>query len=130
MRVAVPLFGNDVAPRFGFADSFLIVEISNKRIVREDRYITAVSSWVNRLGELKDAGIEIILCGGFNRTYLPLAEQLGMQVIPGLVGDARETVEAFLRGEARPTFVCEGMGFGARGGRSCGGKRGRGRGRL
>ena len=115
MIVAVPLFGQEVAPRFGFAESFLVAEIENEQVVRADLIATEFRGWVNRLSELRNLGVEVILCGGFNRAFLPLAEDLGIHVMAGLAGDAHRAVEAFSRGDAQPTLPnaatgCRGVG--------------------
>jgi predicted Fe-Mo cluster-binding NifX family protein len=127
MLVAVPLFGQDVAPRFGFADSFLVGEISDKQFLGDKVVQIPPGCWPDRLGELKDLGVEVLLCGGFNRAFIPLAEDFGIEVLAGFTGDARRLAEAFARGEAIPTFPCPGMALGKRSGRGCDGVGGRGR---
>lgn len=109
MIVAVPLFGQEVAPRFGFAERYLVAEIENEQVVRADLVATEFRGWVNRLSELRGLGVEVILCGGFNRAFLPLAEGLGIHVLAGLAGDARRAVEAFSRG-----YPARGLGRGSR----------------
>ncbi|MCP4600026.1 MAG: hypothetical protein GY847_05720 [Proteobacteria bacterium] len=104
MLVDVPLFGQDVAPRFGFAERFLIAEILFEKLVREDDIELAVKGWVDRLGTLKNLGVDTVLCGGFNRLFLPLAQDLGIEVIAGVVGNARQELEAFARGETTTKF--------------------------
>ncbi len=127
MRVAVPLFGQDVAPRFGYADGFLIAEIADEQVIRADQIATVTDGWMNRLGELRDLGVEVLLCGGFNRAFVPLAEDLGINVLVGLIGNARQVVKAFARGEAMPTFSCDGMSQKRRAGQGRGGNRDHGR---
>ena len=129
MRVAVPLFGNDVAPRFGFAVRFLIVEIADEQIVITSEVETAANGWPNRLSDLSAMGVEVLLCGGFNRAFVPLAEDLGIRVLAGLAGDALKVAEAFARGQAMPTFTCSGMTDKGRGGPRCGRGQGRKRGK-
>jgi len=124
MLVAVPLFGQDVAPRFGYADSFLVAEIEDERIVRVDNVRLEFAGWPNRLGQLKSLGVNTILCGGFNRCFMPLARDLGMNVLAGLKGEARQVLGAFARGEAMPTFRCTGMGSGRGDSNGCGRDRG------
>ncbi len=119
MRVAVPLFGQDLAPRFGYADSFLVAEVIDGQVVRIDSVGLEFAGWPNRLGQLKKLGVNTILCGGFNRWFLPLAEDLEIDVIAGLAGNARQVVDAFARGEAMPTFPCRGMPQRRRGGHVC-----------
>jgi predicted Fe-Mo cluster-binding NifX family protein len=98
MIVAVPLFGREVAPRFAFADRFLFAEIG-ERVPATLRETSVTGSCPERLIELSHLGVEVLLCGGFHRKFLPLATSVGIRVICGIGGDARTLVEAFARGE-------------------------------
>ncbi len=106
MLVAVPLFGQEIAPRFGFADLFLIAEITGRGVGSTVREVTLTPGWSTKLEALRTMGVEVLLCGGFNRQFVPQATALGLTVFAGLTGGAREAVEAFARRETMPTFYC------------------------
>jgi predicted Fe-Mo cluster-binding NifX family protein len=97
--LGVPLHGDDVAPRFCSADRFLIAELDGGRVRRVRQLSIPEEAWSERLGRLSAAGVRVLLCGGFNRSFLPLAESFGIQVIFGLAGEAERLVDAFLRNE-------------------------------
>ena len=114
--LAVPLHGNEVAPRFCSADEFMIAEVDGERICHVQRLTIPQEAWPRRLERLSTAGVRILLCGGFNRSFLPVAEGLGMRVISGLAGKADQVIEAFLRDEFEQfRFVPHGIGGGNRG---------------
>ncbi len=127
MKVAVPLFGKVVAPRFGFAEEFLIAEVSAGEVSGIKVVALTALDWHGRLAELKDQGVKVLLCGGFNRQFDPLAESLGIEVIAGIAGDADAVVGVWARNEELPiSHRCRfGRGGGAGRGRG-GGGRGRG----
>lgn len=107
MKVAVPLLGNDVAPRFGEASQFLIAESHNGPVVSFATVdIDHLGDWIFRLSELESFGVKVALCCGFNRLYWPLAIERGIRVITGATGDARKLVEAFVHGEKLPLLPC------------------------
>ena len=110
MRVAIPLFGKDVAPRFGFADAYLVATVDAEKVLSTEQVQNTGQGWPHRMDQLKDIGVKVLLCGGFNRKFLPLAEDLGIRVFAGLTGDARACVEAFARGEKMPEVFCNGFG--------------------
>jgi predicted Fe-Mo cluster-binding NifX family protein len=114
--LAVPLHGDDVAPRFCSADQFLIAELDGGRV---RRLTMPETTWSQCLEHLSAAGVSVLLCGGFNRGFLPLAEGLGIRVISGLAGEAERLVHAFLRDELeRYRFLpCRGRRRGNRGAR-------------
>ncbi len=107
MKVAVPLLGNDVAPRFGEANQFLIAESYDGEVASwETVDIDRIGDWVFRLSELAGYRVKVTLCCGFNRFYWPLAIDRGIRVITGATGDARKLVKAFVHGEKLPLLPC------------------------
>jgi hypothetical protein len=94
--LGVPLHGNDVAPRFCSADRFMLAELDGDRPRRVLRLSLPEEAWSERLECLSAAGVRVLLCGGFNRSFLPLAESFGIRVIFGLAGEAERLIDAFL----------------------------------
>ena len=97
MMLAVPLHGDDVAPRFCSADHFVIAEQDGRRTRLVRRLTFPEATWSRRLERLSAAGVRVLLCGGFNRSFLPHAEALGIRVISGLAGRAEQLINAFAR---------------------------------
>lgn len=97
--LAVPLHGDDVAPRFCSAERFLIAELDRGHLQRLRQLTLPEEAWSRRLERLSTSGVKTLLCGGFNRDFLPLAEDLGIRVVSGLAGEARQLIDAFLRHE-------------------------------
>lgn len=123
--LAVPLHGNEVAPRFCSAIEFMIADVDGERVCHVQRLTIPKEAWPRRLERLSTAGVRILLCGGFNRSFVPVAEGLGMRVISGLAGKADQLIEAFLRDEFEQfRFVPRGMGWGNRGRRWAGRRHG------
>jgi predicted Fe-Mo cluster-binding NifX family protein len=116
--LGVPLHGDDVAPRFCSADEFMIAELDRDEVRRVHRLSIPEVTWSQRLERLSAAGVSVVLCGGFNRSFRPLAEDLGIRVIAGLAGEAEQLIDAFARGEIeRYRFLpCRGGGRRRRGG--------------
>jgi predicted Fe-Mo cluster-binding NifX family protein len=115
--LAVPLHGDDVAPRFCAADRFLIAELDGRRPRRLRQLTIPEVTWSQCLERLSAAGVSVLLCGGFNRRFLPLAGCLGIRVISGLAGEAERLVDAFARDEIEQFrfLPCRGRRRGPRG---------------
>jgi hypothetical protein len=97
VMLAVPIVGNEVAPRFNSATDFVIAEQEGIQApVLSDLWLPD-NGWSCRLQHLSALGVDILLCGGFNRRFLPFAASLGIQVHYGLTGSARELVAAFFQ---------------------------------
>jgi predicted Fe-Mo cluster-binding NifX family protein len=97
--LAVPLHGSDVAPRFCSAHEFAIARVDGSQVHHICRLTIRDELWSRRLERLSAAGVKVLLCGGFNRSFLPCAEALGIRVISGLAGEARQLIDAFARDE-------------------------------
>ncbi len=98
MKVAIPIFEGDIAPRFGFTSMFLIAEVIDQQV--KSRIIVRVEhqDFFRKLEALQHRDIDTILCGGFNRRYLPAAQDMGLNVLDGLCGDGETVLQAYARG--------------------------------
>ena len=100
MRVALPLFGTELSPRFCFASEVLIVtqdgENGDETQPREKLSLDGLG-WPDRLERLAARHVDVLLCGGFPRVFLDRATGLGIQVEVGLGGDAERVLDAFRR---------------------------------
>lgn len=99
MKLAIPVFDDDVAPRFCSASEFVVAETSLDGSPSIRRVVFPDEPWSTRLKRLSDGGISVLLCAGFNQHYLPIAEGFGIRVISGLAGKAAQLVEAFYSGD-------------------------------
>ena len=97
--LAVPLDGNDVASSVCSADQFAIAKLDGGRAHRICRMTIRDETGSKRLECLAVAGVHVLLCGGFNRSLLPLAGNLGIRVFSDLTGEADRLIDAFARGE-------------------------------
>jgi len=98
-KVAVPLFGRFVAPRFCFAQEVLVATVkAGKVISSEVRQVMGPERFARQLMDLHRLGVRVLLCGGFNRRFMPLAEQLGMTILWGLMGPAQDVVDRYVAG--------------------------------
>ncbi len=102
MRIAIPLLGDDVAPRFCSAARVLIVDVVEGREVRREVLALPPGDIPARVITLASMGVTTLLCGGFNRVFRPLAERLGLRLAWRLVGPADAIVAAFLAGAPLP----------------------------
>ncbi len=97
-RLAIPLYGDHVAPRFVYADQILICGLGSGRDADRYRVTLNEASGPARLRRLASMGVSVLLCAGFNRTLDPVARSLGIEVVWGLVGTAEHLIEAYRDG--------------------------------
>jgi len=98
VRIAVPVFGEDVAPRFCFAREMLVVDLDGERETGRRFVLFGNGRWAQRIRLLEDLGVDVLLCGGFNRRLQPMAVQAGIEVLWGQRGEAETIIEAYRSG--------------------------------
>lgn len=128
MKVAVVLFRDQVAPRFGATRMAALVTVEHA--TEMDRRLIDLGGVMPEEipGMLAAEGAEVLICGGIHPRFEALFARRGVKVIGGVVGPAEEALAAFRAGElAEGGFRCHRPGrgcHGRRGGR--GGRRGGG----
>ncbi len=90
MLIAMPLFGVEIAPRFCFTSQMLIVSLEGGREIQRDTIDVVGLQWWERLNLLTEHSAKMLICGGFNRRFLPYAKERGLQVCWGYYGPADE----------------------------------------
>jgi len=127
MKVAIPLFRDDVSPRFGCSEAFLVASIEDGQV--KSREVKDVSQLPARqlTDSLASWGVAKVICGGVHHRFQQEMEQRGIEVIWGVIGTASDALEALIQGTLRrDQFVCRGRpgrGHAARQGRSLGNRR-------
>ena len=107
MKIAVASMGTIVAGHFGHCENFTIVEAENAQIVS----MTSIPNPGHKPGflpnYLADMGVEVIISGGMGGGAVDIFNQRNVEVIVGAMGDVKENVEKYLKGELKSTgSVC------------------------
>ncbi len=98
MRVAVPLYGDLVSPRFGSEVVFLIASIEEGQL-HEEQTVEARNLGPSRLAELLvSLGVTKVICGGIQHELQRAIERRGIDVIWGIIGPASDALAALLAG--------------------------------
>ncbi len=107
MRIAVACEGDHVTEHFGHCENFRVYDATNGRIVGEE----ALPNPGHRPGflpnYLADHGVNVIISGGMGGGAVDIFNERDVEVIVGASGDARTSVNRYLKGELRTTgSVC------------------------
>jgi predicted Fe-Mo cluster-binding NifX family protein len=119
MKIAIPIFGNRISPRFDFSPELWIIEVERGKVVGQEKLSTANLNLPQRLEQVTSSGVDKVICGGidwFSRNQLG---SRGIDVVQDVIGDAEIVFNLFMKGRLRPGFCCE-----RRGRRFCGWKKG------
>jgi predicted Fe-Mo cluster-binding NifX family protein len=118
MKLAIPLFGTRISPRFDCAQELLIFTIEDGKILKKEKLLWRGVSLYERIAELGGLGVNIVICGAVDGFSHTLMHQRRIGVYSWVTGNAEKIVEIFLRGELQPGMIL--MPGGRRGRWRCG----------
>jgi predicted Fe-Mo cluster-binding NifX family protein len=95
MRIAIPIHGNRVMPRFGCTREILIADIEDGNVLAT-KLIAAGIQAVHRL--LATERVSILICGGIHPRFQQVLQEQNIEIIWGVVGEWQEVLQAYLRG--------------------------------
>ena len=99
MKVAVPLFGNRVSPRFDCAPVFLIVTTDATADMQRQELVATDWAPHERINRLVELGVNKVMCGGIDWWSAQSLTLAGITVYNSVAGNADEALAALLRGE-------------------------------
>ena len=120
MKVAIPIFGNRISPRFDFSPEMWIIEVERGEVVSQEKLPTANLNLPRRLEQITSNGVDKVICGGIDGFSLNQLGSKGIDVLEDVIGEAETAFDLFMRGRLRPGFCCERRA----GRRMCGWKKG------
>ena len=120
MKVAIPLFGSRISPRFDFSPEIWIVTVESGRVVSQEKFPMTHLDLPQRLDQLTLRGVNKVICGGIDGFCLNQLGTRGIEVLENVVGDAGIAFNLFLNGKLKPGHMCDRR----RRGRFCGWRKG------
>ncbi len=100
-KIAVPRFGETVAPCFGFSATVTIFVIGDGEVRSQRDFVLQSRRELDRLRLLRDQEVDTLICGGLQDRFEDIIRASGIRVISWVNGDVDDLIETFLRGELR-----------------------------
>ncbi len=107
MKIAIPLFGTRISPRFDFSPEIRIITVENGKVVRRENFPVAHLNLIQRLDQLASCGVDKVICGGIDEFCLNQLGSKGIEVIQNIAGEAEIASDLFMKGRLRPGFCCD-----------------------
>lgn len=98
-KIAIPRFGETVAPCFGFSATVSIFIVSDGEVIGQSDFVLQSQRELDRLRLLRDQEVEALICGGLQDRFEDIIRASGIRVISWVTGNVEELLSAFLRGE-------------------------------
>lgn len=98
MKIAVTYEDGQVFQHFGHTEQFKVYEAEDKSVISTQIIGTGGSGHGALAGFLKETGVETLICGGIGGGARNALRDAGIELYPGVSGDADSAVQAFLNG--------------------------------
>jgi len=102
VKVAIPCFGEHVAPCFEYSAVIRIYPFQRRRIVDQADFCLQSRDALDRIRLLRDQGVDALICGGVQDRFEDMLKAHEIEVISWVEGDVTALVERYLRGELVP----------------------------
>jgi len=100
---------------FDFARRLLLVDIENTKEFNRSEVALESQSLPQRAGNLKNLGVDVLICGAISRPLMYMLTAFGIEVLPYVTGRVDEVLQAYLTGQlVQPRFTMPGCWPGAR----------------
>ena len=115
MKIAIPIYNDSVSNVFDFAGNLLLVEMENGKELNRSEIALRSQSLPKRAGQLKDLGVDVVVCGAISRELANMITASEIQVLPYVTGGIDDVLKAYLAGQlVKPEFAMPGCWPGAR----------------
>lgn len=107
MRIAIAGEGTNVTEHFGHCSDFLLFDVENGKITKEDSIPNPGHKAGFLPNFLADRGVNVIISGGMGGGAVEIFNERNVEVVVGASGDARAAAESYLKGDLKTTgSVC------------------------
>jgi predicted Fe-Mo cluster-binding NifX family protein len=102
-KILVPLYKNDVAPRFDLAAEVVIVTIDPDTGSRNERSVVLPRASADQLCHLIIAeDVRVVICGGIEDTYYQYLTWKKVTMIDSVIGASEAVLKRFEAGNLAP----------------------------
>jgi predicted Fe-Mo cluster-binding NifX family protein len=103
LKIAVASDNEMVAGHFGHCEGFMIFDSENNKVVKSETVANPGHKPGFLPNFLADRGVNVIISGGMGGGAVDIFNQRNIEVIVGASGNARDAVEAYLKGSLKST---------------------------
>jgi predicted Fe-Mo cluster-binding NifX family protein len=99
MKIALPRFGDEIAPWFDIASHLVVYEIRGEQPALEQVFVFDKELGVDRVRQLRVAGANVLICSGIGNKVKNMLQALGITVVNNISGSVEAALRAFYSGE-------------------------------
>jgi predicted Fe-Mo cluster-binding NifX family protein len=96
VKVAMPRFGENIAPCFGYSATIAIFTISRQRVIDQTDFTLQSREALDRVRLLADQGVDVLICGGVQAAVERLIQAREIRVYSWVAGRVEDLLNQFL----------------------------------
>ena len=96
MKTAFSTWDNRIAPVFDVARQIHVTETDTSGGIKESSESFAGDIPMQKARHLAELGVNVLVCGAISRQMYAMVAAYGIQVVPFIVGDLREVMDAWM----------------------------------
>ena len=96
IKVAIPRFGERVAPCFEYSATIAIFTLKSGQIVSQMDFKLESEEAFHRLRLLKDQQVDLLICGGIQERFEDIVKANNIKVISWVSGDVESVLRQFV----------------------------------
>ncbi len=124
MKIALSVWKDCISTVFDAAEQLLVVEKNGDGVLKRTPLRLNSADGASRAMQLKEIGIDVLICGAISRPQEAAIVASGITVHPFMRGSVQEIIDAYESGQLHTAAFalpgCRGRGFGAGRGRQRG----------
>ncbi len=102
MKIAIPRFGESVAPCFEYSATMAIFTVEDGQVIAQTDVPLRSRIPFDRVRLMKAEAVNTVICGGVQALYEDLLRDNGIRVISWVSGDVEDLLERFLEDRLTP----------------------------
>jgi predicted Fe-Mo cluster-binding NifX family protein len=102
-KILIPLYGNEVAPRFDLATEVVITSWRNHQKETEEKIVVLSQASAEQLCHLiLTEGIDVVICNGIEEEYYQFLAWKKVQVVDSVIGPWQTVLKHYFEDRIRP----------------------------
>lgn len=98
-KLLMPLFGEEIAPRFDLSAEVLLVTYQKKEILKEKVIMMSRASGEDLCQLILLNNVNSVICGAIEDDFFQYLGWKNVQVIDSVIGDRQDVISSFLAGK-------------------------------
>jgi predicted Fe-Mo cluster-binding NifX family protein len=99
LKVAIPRFGEVVAPCFEYSATIAIFTLRGRKVIDQRDFCLQSRDAFDRLRLLRDQQVDTLICGGVQAFFEDALVESGVSVISWVSGSVEDLLQRFLAGD-------------------------------